>query len=64
LRCRICGKPLTDPESKKHGIGPECRAKYPYFEREAKQQQELPFGNPENKRVFVSYHTKPEAEKR
>lgn len=25
--CSVCGKPLTDPESVKHGIGPLCRAK-------------------------------------
>lgn len=24
--CSVCGKPLTDPESVKQGIGPQCRA--------------------------------------
>jgi len=24
VKCRICGKPLTDPKSIERGIGPEC----------------------------------------
>jgi hypothetical protein len=26
MRCRVCGRPLTDPESQARGIGPTCRA--------------------------------------
>ncbi len=25
--CRVCGKPLTDPESVKKGIGPVCESR-------------------------------------
>lgn len=28
-RCRICGRPLTDPESIELGIGPTCRERFP-----------------------------------
>lgn len=28
-RCKVCGRPLTDPESVWYGLGPECRRDLP-----------------------------------
>ncbi|MCX2183655.1 hypothetical protein KV205_24455 [Streptomyces sp. SKN60] len=27
VRCRLCGRPLTGPESRRTGLGPACDAK-------------------------------------
>ncbi|XIE77636.1 DUF6011 domain-containing protein [Streptomyces sp. SBR177] len=27
IRCRLCGRPLTGPESRRTGLGPACDAK-------------------------------------
>ena len=28
MRCAICGRPLSNPQSLRRGIGPKCYAKY------------------------------------
>jgi hypothetical protein len=39
--CGVCGRGLTDPESRKLGIGPECRAPvYSAMDRKAREKEE------------------------